>query len=278
MKIRVLILLLGFSVFFLSCAPQTKKAKPRPVATIKIAGSGTCRSLIEILTREYSKSHPEVKIKILPNTRSRGGIEGVAQGLLDVGLVSRKLKPEEKALGLTYLALSNDGLVVATHNSVKIKNLSTQQVKDIYSGKIKNWKELGGEDAPIVVLDHNEDEAAKIIFRQYVLGKTLSVTKTAIILYYETDMVEALKKTPNTIGYLSLGCALSNKIPINLVSLDGVTPSVANVLSGKYKVIRPLGIVYKKLTPQAENLIDFFRSDEAKKLMIKNGFAPYEGK
>ncbi len=274
MKKRVFSLVLVASMVFFSCAPKQEKIKPQPVTSIKISGSDTCRPLVEILARAYSKSHPELKIRFLPSTHSKGGIEGAAQGLLDIGLVSRELKPEEKALGLTYLLLSNDGLAVATNNSVKVKNLTTQQVRDIYSGKVKNWKELGGADAPIVVLDRNEDESAKIILRQYVLGKTLQITKEATVLYYESDMVETLEKTPNTIGYLSLGYALSKKLPINLISLDGVVPSVTNVLNGKYKVTMPLGIVYIKPKPQTKKLIDFFQSEEANRLMIKNGFAP----
>lgn len=276
MKKRVFLLIAIVSLIVLSCAPKQEKPKPQPVVSIKISGSGTCKPLVEILAKEYSKSHPEVKIRFLPSTHSKGGIEGVAQGLLDIGLVSRDLKPEEKALGLTYLPLSSDGLAIATHNSTKIKNLTTQQVRDIYSGKIKSWGELGAANAPIVVLDRNEDESAKIILRQYVLGKNLPVTRTATVMYYESDMVEALERTPNTIGYLSLGYALSRKLPINLVSLDGAAPTVENILEGKYRVVRPLGVVYKKLTPQAKKLIDFFKSEEAKELMIKNGFAPYQ--
>lgn len=276
MKKRVFGLALIVLMVFISCTPKQEKPKPQSVLSIKITGSGTCRPLIEILARQYSKLHPEVKIVFLPGTHSKGGIEGAAQGLIDIGLVSRELKPEEKAFGLTYLVLSNDGLAIATHNLVKVKNLSTQQVRDIYSGKIKNWKETGGDDAPIIVLDRNEDESAKIILRQYVLGKTLPITKESTVLYYESDMVEALKRTPNTIGYLSLGYALSKKLPINLVSLDGVAPSVNNILNGKYKVVRPLGIVYKRTTPQTKKLIDFFQSEEAMKLMIENGYAPYQ--
>ncbi len=265
-------------IFFAACAPQKKKTEVKPTTPIKIAGSGTCRPLMEILIRAYSKLHPEIKFKFLPITHSKGGVEGVAQGLLDIGLVSRELKPEEKALGVTYLLLSNDGLVIATHPSIKIKNLSTQQVKDIYSGKIKKWKELGGPNVPIIVMDRNEDESAKIILRQYVLGKSLTVTKKASIMYYESDMVKALERTPYSIGYLSFGYAISKKLPLNILSLDGVKPSVASILNGQYRVVRPMGIVYKNPSGPVKNLIEFLSSPEAKEIMIKNGFAPSQAK
>ncbi len=278
MKKRVLVLTLIVSLCLISCAREKEKPRPQVKATLKISGSGTCKPLVEILTQEYVKEHPEVKIDFLPPTHSKGGVEGVAQGLLDIGLVSRELKPEEKALGVTYYPLSRDGLVLATHQSVKIKNLTNQQVKAIYAGQIKNWRELGGPDAPIIVLDRNEDESAKIILRQYVLGKKLAITPEATILYYESDMVEALLKTPNTIGYLSLGYALSKNLPLNIVSLNGVTPSVTTILNNRYPVVRPLGVVVKKPSPAAKQLIDFLLSSKAREIMINSGFAPYKEK
>jgi phosphate transport system substrate-binding protein len=261
-----------------SCERPTPKAKTtKTVHKIVVSGSGTAFPLISLLAKAFEEENPNVKFRFLPTVHSSGGIKGVSQSTLDIGMVSRPLKPDEKRLGLKYYVFSQDGLAVATHKSVAIKNLTSTQLKEIYQGKITNWQEVGGPDQEIVVLDRNEDESAKIILRQYVLGPVdkLKVTKKAVILYYEPDMVSGLKETPYAIGYLSLGYAISRKLAINLLNLDGVAPTVENILAGKYRIVRPLGVVVKKNPGEVvKKFIKFCLSNKASLLMRRNGFAP----
>ena len=239
---------------------------------LRVSGSGTCLPLIRILTDEYAGDSEFV---FLPGLHSGGGIKGVANGDLEIGAVSRELTEDEAALGLEYVALSDDGLVIATHPSVTLDGLTTQQVRDIYAGEHTNWAELGGPDVPITILDRNEDESAKIILRQYVLGPELEVTPKAVNLYYEPDMIEGLQSTVGAIGYFSLGYGLSQDVPVRYMELDGVEPTVENILNGSYKMVRPLGVVIA--SDASEEISAFFAwatSDEALELMESRGFAP----
>lgn len=244
----------------------------------RISGSGTCLPLLRILTADYRD--PRVSFVYLPGLHSGGGIQGVVHGDLEIGAVSRDLDATEQALGLRTTWFSNDGLVVAVHPSVKVTGLTTQQVRDIYAGKITNWKQVGGQDMRIHVLDRNEDESAKIILRKFVLGVlgskgSVTVTPAAIKLYYEPDMVEALTSTPGAIGYFSLGYGLSEKIPVTILKLDGVEASVANVLNGRYKVVRPLGVVTPKRTDsKIEQFLRWATGPQAAAIMKENGYAP----
>ncbi len=271
------ILLLIITLLF-SCDSKTKKSaktKEEPVDRIKISGSGTCTPLLKKLAKVYESKHPESRIVFLPSGHSSFGIKGTAGGTLDIGAVSRELKAEEKKYKLNYYLVSNDGLVMAVHPSVKITDIDTQQVRNIYNGKIRNWKELEGQDGEIVVLDRNEDESAKIILRKYVLETNLEIAEKAIPLFYESDMVETLTTTPNTIGYLSLGYAISENLKIRVLSLDGVEATVENIQSGKYRMIRPLGIVVKG-PPKGlkKDFIKFIFSIAGQRVMTENGFAP----
>ncbi|MGB4592623.1 MAG: PstS family phosphate ABC transporter substrate-binding protein [Coriobacteriia bacterium] len=238
---------------------------------IRVSGSGTCLPLLEILTTEYGDAADFV---YLPGLHSGGGIKGVANGDLEIGAVSRELTAEESALGLDYTLISNDGLVLAVHPSVTINGLSTQQVKDIYSGKYSNWTELGGPDLPITILDRNEDESAKIILRQYVLGPDLKITPKAVNLYYEPDMIEGLQSTVGAVGYFSLGYGLSQDVPVRYLKLDGVEATVANIHNGTYKMIRPLGVVTRTgSSGQVKSFLDWVTSDAAVGLIESQGYA-----
>jgi phosphate transport system substrate-binding protein len=239
---------------------------------LRVSGSGTCLPLVRLLTEDYPGTSEFV---FLPGLHSGGGIKGVANGDLEIGAVSRELTAEEAALGLDYAVLSDDGLVLATHPSVTLEGLTTQQVRDIYSGVYSNWSELGGPDVPITILDRNEDESAKIILRQYVLGPDLEITPRAVNLYYEPDMIEGLQSTVGAIGYFSLGYGLSQGVPVRYLKLDGVEASVENILNGSYRMIRPLGVVTAS-DPQEDiaAFIEWGKSDAARDLMESRGFAP----
>lgn len=241
----------------------------------RLSGSGTCIPLLRLLTDNYPSA--AVAWRFLPGLHSGGGIDGVAGGELEVGAVSRELSEDELALGLEYTKLSDDGIVIAVHPSVTIDGLTTQQVKDIYSGAYANWSELGGPDLPITILDRNEDESAKIIMRKYVFGSDLVMSPQAVSLYYESDMIEGVKSTAGAIGYFSLGYSISTDIPVTHLALDGVEPTVANIESGAYPVIRPLGVVTSPdASPAIREFLTWATSAEADALLRANGFSPVE--
>ncbi len=275
-QVVLLFLVVAATVVVAACnsetpAPNDSSAKER----VRVSGSGTCLPLMRVLTERYEQDHAELEFVYLPGLHSGGGIKGVASGDLELGAVSRSLNADENDLGLTYVQLADDGLVIAVHPSVTIDELTSQQVRDIYSGKYDNWAQLGGPDLPMVILDRNEDESAKIILRQYVLGADMVVTDKAINLFYEPDMVEGLVKSPGAIGYFSLGLGLSDKVAVRYLKLDGVVASVEDIDNGSYPVIRPLGLVF---APSASSEIrDFAKwavGDEAIALMRERGFAP----
>ncbi len=251
----------------------------RPVATrVRVSGSGTALPLLRVLAA--AQPDRTLEFVFLPGLHSGGGIEGVADGSLDVGSVSRELKPDEKAREVRVTWLSNDGLLLAAHPSVGeagVEGLTTEQVRDIYSGKVTDWDQVGADRSlPIQVLDRHEDESAKMILREYVLGRTLKVTEEGLALYYESDMVDAIQATPGAIGYFSLGYAESQDIQVSRLELDGVAATVPNIVAGKYKVVRPLGFVMRDdASPQLRAFEAWCVSEQAQELMTDKGYAPY---
>jgi phosphate transport system substrate-binding protein len=249
----------------------TKKAEPKQ--TIRITGSLTCQPLLKTMAAEYKRKHPNVTFLYPTGAHSAAGVQGAKDGTADIGAVSRDLTPAEKALNLKFYLLSEDGLAVATHTGVNLKSITSKQVVGIYSGAITNWKELGGDDKPIIVLDRSEDESAKIILRQYVLGSAPNVS-TASVMFLESDMIKALQTTSDSIGYLSYGACVSQSLKLNILKLDGVAPSVSAIHAGKYKMVRPLAILLKSApAPGTTDFVNWMISKEGKAYMNRKGYA-----
>ncbi|MBD2337160.1 substrate-binding domain-containing protein [Calothrix sp. FACHB-156] len=240
---------------------------------IKMGSSSSTLTVSTLLAKAYEAQNKAIKIEFVSNSQSEGAIAALKNNLIEIASTSKKLKPEEDNGQIQYRELAKDLLVVATHNSVKgVSNLSTQQLKAIYKGEITNWQELGGPDAKIVVLDRPEDESAKKLLRKYYLGDDKTTTK-AVILNKEGELIETLQNTPNSIGAFSLAYSLINQLPVNRLSLNGVAPTQENLINGKYKMLRQIGIISsKKPSAHTQGFIDFIYSETGKKLLQKNGF------
>ncbi|MEO0970778.1 MAG: substrate-binding domain-containing protein, partial [Cyanobacteria bacterium J06639_18] len=197
-------------------------------------------------------------------------------GLVDVGTVSRTLKPEEDDSSVVYREFVTDALVVGIHPSVeRVRNLQTSQLKAIYSGRVTNWQQLGGNKGKIVVLDRPEDESGKRLLREYYLGKELKNAPEAVTMRHEPELVNALNNTPYSIGTFSLAYALSNKLSVKRLSLNNIEATTQNVRAGKYKMVRKLGIVYsKKPIPKTQGFVDFIFSEQGQEVLRSSGFVP----
>lgn len=241
---------------------------------VKIGGSSSTYPAMQILTDAYIAKVKTTKAVFTSPSQSEVAIAGVQEGIFDIAVVSKQLKPEESKGTLDYREVAKDGLLVATHPSVtSVKNLTTDNLKAIYSGRVKNWKQLGGSDAKIVLLDRPEDESAKKLLRQHYLGKNLKNTPEAVVLRKESDLIAAIQTTPHSIGAFSLASAISQKIPVNRLNLDNIEPTQENVRLGKYKMVRAIGLVTKKTpTEPVEAMLDFATSPEASAILNQTGF------
>ncbi|MDJ0674917.1 MAG: substrate-binding domain-containing protein [Calothrix sp. MO_167.B42] len=259
-----------------STSNTATQAEVKTHKEIKVNGSGSTYPAIKALAKAYETNNSHIKITFLPESQSGSGIAAVKKGIVEIGTVSRRLKPTEDDGSIVYGQLAQDALVVATHPSVKgVTNLQTSQLKAIYSGKVTNWRKLGGPDAKIILLDRPEDESAKKLLRQYYLGKELKNAPAAVIMRQEGELINAVQNTPYSIGAFSLAYAISNKLPVNRLSLNGVEPTPANVEAGKYKMVRNIGIVRsKKPSATTQGFFDFAFSNKGGNVLRQSAFAP----
>jgi phosphate transport system substrate-binding protein len=250
-------------------------AEAQTQATIKLASSSSTVAVLKTLAEAYQTQNPSVKIEFISNSQSAGAIGVLENNIADIAGISHKLKPEEDNGRVQYRNLAKDALMVATHNSVTgVTNLTTEQLKAIYAGRITNWKALGGPDEEIIVLDRPEDESAKKLLRQHYLG-TEPTTTQAVILNREGELIESLQSTPYSIGTFSLAYSLIEQLPVNRLSLNGIAPSEETLTSDRYQMVRSIGLVWQK-TPSAatQSFIEFIFSEEGTKVLREKHFAP----
>jgi phosphate transport system substrate-binding protein len=264
-----------------SCIPTTATS-PSSTQTVadeqgrvRLGGSSSSKFILKTIATAYENS-TQAKAIVLEPGQSESVVLGVKQGLADIGAVSKTLKPTDLGDALTSRVIATDALLVATHPSVTgIKNLTTKDLKGIYSGQITNWKALGGPDAKIIVLDRPEDESAKKLLRKHYLGADLKTSPDAIVLRKEGELVAAIQSTAYSIGAFSLATAIAHQLPVNSLSLNAIEPTHANIQAGKYGMVRQIGLVWKKNpTAETQKLIDFAFSPEGLQHLRQIGLLP----
>jgi phosphate transport system substrate-binding protein len=265
----------------LSSCTQTNSAQlslpnSSPVS-IKVGGSTSTVGLLTLLETNYSLSHKNVKITQLKPGQSESIVEGIKLGVVDVGTISKAaLKKETHSSMLNSREIVQDLLLVATHPSVTgVKNLTTKNLQDVYSGNVSNWQQLGGPNAKIVLLDRPDDESAKQILRKYYLGKDLKNSPRAVVFRKEGELIQTIQSTPYSIGAFSLAYAISHQLPVNRLSLNGVAPTPANFKAKKYPMVREIAIVWhKNASATTQNFIQYISSPPAISAIERAGFLP----
>ncbi len=249
--------------------------RPQTTETITIGGSASPGPIVKALVQAYVREHPQDRIQFLPDVHSTGGILGVADGTLDLGVVSRPLTREEDRYGLLRYPFALDMVVFATHPDIGVSELSTQEILDIYSGKISNWNEVGGPDHPIVALDRPEHSSAKQALRTSLLGKNFSCRPDALVLERVNQMDDALKTIAGSIGYTSYSNLVTHKFDIPLLRLDGTLPTVWDLERDRSQTVRQYAFVIKgRPTDLVQRFLDFVYSETGEEIIRSKGLVP----
>lgn len=247
--------------------------------SVTIAGSTSVQPLSEAMAEVYMESNPDVTIEV-QGGGSGQGIKSIEEKIADIGSLSREVKDEEKASVAEEFVIAKDGVAVVVNADVNVDDLTIEQIKDIYTGKTTNWKEVGGDDKAITVVTREEGSGTRGAFTEItgVLEKddagneTDNTTKDALVQPSTGAVKETVAKTPDSIGYVSLG-ALDDTV--KAVKVEGTEASVDTVLSGEYKIQRPfVYVVNSEMTDAAKAFIDFALSSEGQKIVEENGFIP----
>ena len=236
--------------------------------TVATDGSTSMEKVIGALSESFMANNADTTVTYNP-TGSGSGITAVQEGTCDIGLSSRALKDEEKAAGLKETVLAYDGIAIIVHPDNPVSDLTIEQIAQLYTGEVTNWKDVGGNDAEVVLIGREAASGTRDGFE--------SITGTKEKCQYRQeltstgDVITAVSQNPDAIGYASLA---SIKDSVKALNVDGVTPSEDTVKDGSYKVQRPFVLVTaegKALTPVAQAFFDYAVSSDAAAIIAKAG-------
>lgn len=255
----------GFSLSFAGSLDKFKGEK----GIVKISGGTAHIPVMKEAARAIMTANPDIRITIAGGG-SGVGIKQVGEGLVDIGNTGRKPTADEiKRYNLKLFMWAVDGVALIVNPKNKVRSLSKPQVADIFSGKIDNWKALGGEDRKINLYTRDEASGTREVFWEKALTKG-SIAKSANVVVSNGAMKSAISQDPYAIGYVSVGHIDKTVVP---VIFDGTEPAIATVKSGKYTIARGLYSNTKgEPSPLTKKFLDFLFTDEGQKIVTANGF------
>ena len=235
--------------------------------TITISGSTSVGPLMEKIAEKYEEENSNISIEI-NQTGSSAGIKDAMDGISQIGMSSRDLKDEEAAK-VKATVLAYDGVAVITNTGNSVKELTIVQIRDIFTGKITNWSEVGGSNAPIVVVSREAGSGTRTAFEEGVEYSEEELVKDAIISKGNGDVKTTVSTNENAIGFVSFEYVDD---AISSINVNGIEPTAANVKAGSYALSRPFLAVTNEqyITEDSQKLIDYITSEEGQQIVEDN--------
>ena len=236
--------------------------------TVSTDGSTSMEKVINSLGESFMAANKDVKFTYNP-TGSGSGIQAVTEGRCDIGLSSRALKDDEKASGLVETVLAYDGIAIVVSPENPVSDLDVDTIAKIYTGEITNWKDVGGDDAEIVLIGREAGSGTRDSF------ESITGTKDACAYRQELtstgDVINTVSQNPNAIGYASLSAVGES---VKALTVGGVAATEDTVRDGSYVVQRPFVLVTKEgteLSPAAQAFFDYAISPEVADIIANAG-------
>ena len=256
---------------FAGCGQKANDNGTTTGGTVSTDGSTSMEKVIGALGESFMEANSGTTFTYNP-TGSGSVIQAVSEGRCDIGLSSRALKDDEKASGLKETIVALDGIAIIVNPQNPVKDLTLEQIAKIYTGEITNWKDVGGEDAEIVLIGREAGSGTRDGFE--------SITETKDACQYRQeltstgDVITTVSQNPNAIGYASLAAI---KDSVKALTVNGVAPTEATVKDGTYLVQRPFVLVTKEgaaLSETAQKFFDFATSADAASIISAAGAVP----
>ena len=250
-------------------ATEAKSADADLSGSISMVGSTSMEKFANALSEAFMEKYPKLTVTA-EFVGSGAGIEAVSNGTADIGNSSRNLKDEEKATGVAENIVAIDGIAVVVDPANTVEDLTKDQLTSIYDGTVTNWKDVGGNDAPIVVVGREAGSGTRGAFEE--LLKLEDACKYSNELDSTGAVMAKVASTPGSIGYVSLDVLDDT---VKALKLDGAEPTEENIKAGKYFLSRPFVMATKGEISEQSDLVkalfDFIYSDEGSELVKSVG-------
>ena len=254
-----------------SCAPSPQDSLQ---GTLVITGSSTVEPLIRAIAKRYEIEHPNVEIEIEAGGSGRG-LTDAHIGKSNIGMVSRALTDGDP--DVLDFPIARDGISILLHRDNPVAQLTNEQIVAIFTDEINSWQEVGGTDTPMVVVNKAQGHATLELFTTFFNCEADQIQADVIIKGNE-EAIAVISENPGAIGYVSIGTAeyeIIHGTPIQLLPIDGVLATIANVANNTFPLTRPLNLVtHSDPTFIAQDFITYARSDAVADLIKEQAFVP----
>ncbi len=260
---------LASAALLLTAAACTRSADahtPDATSLVTLAGSTSIQPFAERWAEEYRGGRV-----IVQAGGSTAGIKAAHDGTADIGMSSRELHPAE-ADGLMQTVVARDGIAVIVHASNPVKALTLSALRDVYSGRIRNWRQLGGMNTPITVITREDGSGTRDAFQEFVMGTRDEIATSALVTAYSGGLRKMVSQDQAAIGYVTFS---QLNAQIHALAIDGVEPTERSIASGAYRLQRPFVFLTRGApTGAARAFIEFVLSGAGQQLARSEGLAP----
>ena len=255
---------------------------------LQIKGSDTMVNLVQAWAEEYIKKYPDEFLAVTGGG-SGTGLAALVSGSCNIAMSSRPITPKEVTLAASKniapkeYQVALDGLAVVVHPSNSISSLTLDQIADIFTGRVKNWKEFGGRDAAIVLLSREVNSGTHVYFKEHVLRKGNAkgpeeFSSDALLLSSSQAIADEVAQNPDAIGYYGMGYISPKQKALSVskgAGVEAVLPSIESVQSGLYPISRPLFLYTRAgASDAASKFVDYVLSPEGQAIVATIDFVP----
>ena len=235
---------------------------------IIIAGSTSVQPFIEKVAEHFMEEHPNIVINV-QGGGSTAGIQATFNKTCQIGCSSRNLKPSEK--GLKTICIAVDGIAVIIHKENPIEDLTVDQIQSIFTAKITNWKDLGGDDEKIIPVTREEGSGTRGAFEDMIMGDAV-ISDACLVQDSNGAVREIIATTPQGIGYISVGLVDERE---KAVAIGGVKPTLVNLMTREYRFARPFLLLLRE-EPQGEvkTFLEYVLSTKGQDILKQGGLIP----
>ena len=248
-----------------SAQPPTPRAAQQAVH-YQIKGGGSAISAVKRLTDAFAAAHPGTTFD-LEDVGSDAGVQLTADGAIPFGMISRDLRAAERGkVDVLQIGASGTGIVLNKNNP--LQQLTHDQIRDIFAGRITTWDQIGGLPEPIKVFIREAESSTRSTFESYAFDGRATYSPDVIEVYELDPMLNAVRDLRGAVGMATTDSRTLSDTTVHFVKIDGIPPSVEAIQSGQYPIRRPLSLTYRasELSPNAQAFIDFARGTEGRSL------------
>jgi phosphate transport system substrate-binding protein len=261
----------------LACLAAMHLANAALAEDLAIPGSGNPEYVLGHLASAFNQQQSAHRVSVPPSTGTAGALRDVEAGTASLGRVGRPLKEEERRKGLSYVMLGRDPVVFAAGAKVSVRSITQAQIVDLYSGKIADWRALGGKPDPVRAIGREATDASHQAISRFIKPfQNIAYGEDVKVVHLDPQMIELLDRFPTSLGFLNQSALYACKTKVVRLALDGVEPVPENLENGRYALWLELGLIYKAggLKPAGEAFLKFVKSPAGARILREHGVLP----